>query len=105
MLQSYLHCAKSRFYFSFSLLDKVAFFERFVSYGIQRHYSCNCIVDTTLGSDNLVCFLVDMKAPRSPVYRQDEVSYQANCLSYRSPAELKRGEIKPRKIRNTHLSV
>ena len=62
MLQSYLHCAKGRSYFSYSLLDKAALIERFVSYGIQRHYCCNRIVDTALGADTLICFLVDLKA-------------------------------------------
>jgi hypothetical protein len=61
-------------YLSFSLLDKAALFERFGSDGIQRNNSCNCIVDSALGSDNLVCFLVDVKAARSPVYRRDRVS-------------------------------
>ena len=93
MLQSYLHCAKGRFYLSFSLLDKAALFERFVSDGIQRNNSCNRIVDTALGADNLVCFLADMKATRSPV--ETRIPFLSNKL---------RG-IDPHKVRNTHLSV
>jgi hypothetical protein len=78
MLQSYLQSVKLQFYLPYSLSDKAALIERFVSYGIQRHYCCNRIVDTDLGADTLVCFLVDLKAPAVPSKRDFRFT-QTSC--------------------------